>query len=117
MSDWYYSARDDEIYHYDNGVFETHVRLQGNDDGPKRYHTHHTLKVINEDAVEATVNLITPDGESSYYELGNLGQPTEWRWVSERTDIESTIMNRNKRHLQQMAMEHSPPVAQSLKHS
>ena len=52
-SEWYYSVTTNELYHFTKGVFESHVAVKNR---PKRFHHHHTLKVIHNDAMEVEVS-------------------------------------------------------------
>jgi hypothetical protein len=45
---WYFSPTENELYHYTHGVFES---FPANTGTPHSFHTHHTLKVIPDDAV------------------------------------------------------------------
>ena len=40
---------------------------------------------------------------------GPLQDPIEWMRVTDKDELEKHLNQRNKRHLQQMAMEDSPP--------
>ena len=48
--DWYYSPKTNELYHYDNGVFETHANRT-----TSIFYKHHSLKVPPDDTSKATV--------------------------------------------------------------
>jgi len=49
--EWYYSRTSNELYHYTQGVFESHPA----DKRPRRFLADHTLKVIPADAMQVTV--------------------------------------------------------------
>ena len=52
--DWYYSAKESELYHYDQGVWEAYPRHNQHTD---KFLTHHTLKVVPPDAAPIEVNI------------------------------------------------------------
>ena len=54
--DWYFPPTGNELYHYTEGVFESYP---ANTNIPHSFHTHHTLKVIPDDAVEVKTILTT----------------------------------------------------------
>ena len=103
--DWYFSESSREIFHYDSGVWEAYPeqaqRLQRADQ-PTRYCTHHTLKVIPDDACPIKVD-VTPTHISI---LEMLPRPdTIWKDVTNISEIEQYLILRNKRHLQQVDIE------------
>ncbi|KAL7535926.1 LOW QUALITY PROTEIN: hypothetical protein ACHAWF_005313 [Thalassiosira exigua] len=100
--EWYYSSAKDEIYHYDNGVFEAHAR-----DWSIRQHyfTHHVLKVIPDYSKEVGI-MEDPEG---YRIEGDPGNDITWCRISNKDEMEKHLMQRNKCHLQQIAYEESPP--------
>ncbi|KAL7523469.1 hypothetical protein ACHAWF_003332, partial [Thalassiosira exigua] len=101
-AEWYYSPSNDELYHYDNGVFEAHAP----DRATRCHHfVHHVLKVVPDDAVETEV-VEEPEG---IRRLGLLGRPISWRQLRDKETMERHLLRRNKRHLQQVAMEECPP--------
>jgi len=51
--EWYYSSISNELHHFTKGVFETHAAVTNR---PRRFHHHHTLKVIHDDAMEVVVS-------------------------------------------------------------
>ncbi|KAL7523119.1 hypothetical protein ACHAWF_000380, partial [Thalassiosira exigua] len=100
--EWYYSSTKDELYHYDNGVFEAHVRDRST---REHFFMHHVLEVIPDDSREVN---ITEDPERYRIE-GCPGADISWRKVTDKEEMEKHLMQRNKCHLQQMAYEESPP--------
>ena len=103
--EWYYSPSNDELYHYDKGVFEAHA---ADPSTQSHFLLHHSLKVIPDDAWEANV----VEEVEGYRVEGVLIRRIEWQRVSDKEEIETLLMQRNKRHLQQMAKEESPPSQQ-----
>jgi len=114
--DWYYSHSTKEVYHFDNGVFEAHApytpQIGLQPPSPTIFYSHHHLKVLPNDAVRAEVH---PDGDYLALSLVYLPSPL-WREVNDPKEIESTIIGRNKRHLQQASIEpgraHDPIMQQ-----
>ena len=101
---WYYSPKLNELYHYTKGVFECHAPTNH---AECEYSSTHSLKVVADDAVEAAVTR----NENQYIHMRNydLERPIEWVRITEKEEIERRLIERNKRHLQQMAMEKTPP--------
>ncbi|KAL7548720.1 hypothetical protein ACHAWF_017511 [Thalassiosira exigua] len=99
---WYYSESMDELYHYDKGVFEAHAP---NCDTQCHFFQHHVLKVIPDDAREVKV-CYEPEG---IRRVGTLGRGISWKRLTEKSEMEAHLLRRNKRHLQQVAMEPTPP--------
>ncbi|KAL3796822.1 hypothetical protein ACHAWO_002060 [Cyclotella atomus] len=96
---WYHSAKETELYHYDNGVWEAYPHLKPYDN---RYFTHHTLKVVPPDAVPVEVRKT-----NEYIEIASFVDTTEpmWRDVTNPVEIKRLLLARNKRHLQQADIE------------
>ena len=112
--EWYYSVEKNELYHFTKGVFETH---QAHPRQPRQFIHHHTLKVINDDAMQVTMHPWTNRGCPKGYRMKNglpIG-PIEWKKISDKEEMEKLLMERNKRHLQQMAMENTPPSTKNTK--
>ena len=106
--DWYHSSKKKEIYHFDNGIFETHGLIQGQ---INQYHRHHTIKVIPLDSLEVLVS-----HHPSFIQVDDyLTTPLQWDTVRDRTTLESTIIRRNKRHLQQVDRENGIPMSTEFK--
>ncbi|KAL7552654.1 hypothetical protein ACHAWF_015884 [Thalassiosira exigua] len=106
--DWYYSAHWNEIYRYDRGSFEAYPAA-----GDGTFFRHHTLKVIPKDAecIEVAIEEITNRWKISKRVL----PPTIlWRDVTSQSEMETLILERNKRHLQQMAIEEGPTEKEPL---
>jgi hypothetical protein len=99
--DWYFPLAGNELYHYTEGVFESYP---ANTKIPHSFHTHHTLKVILDDAVEVETILTT----SGFTIGGSLSSPITWTRVTDCREIETALLQQNKRHLQQVTMELSP---------
>ena len=93
--DWFYSPRYDELYHYDDGVFEAYPSK-----GDESFFTHHTLKVLPDDV--ELVEVEQDDETDSIYVTQFLpGPDTIWEDVTSQDLIEQHLLRRNKRHLEQ----------------
>ena len=53
--DWFYSSTMNELYHYDRGVFEAYPSFDAT-----TFSTHHTIKVLPEDADVVSVTKLPP---------------------------------------------------------
>ncbi|KAL7551610.1 hypothetical protein ACHAWF_018082 [Thalassiosira exigua] len=106
--DWYYSPQWNEILHYDRGSFEAYPSA-----GDGTFFRHHTLKVIPKDAecIEVTI-----DGATDRWKITRRVPPPNvlWRDVTSQAEMENLILERNKRHLQQMAIEDGPSESEPL---
>ena len=98
-NEWYYSAKEAELYRYDNGVWEAYPRHNRYHD---KYLTHHTLKVIPPDAVPVEVAKTREYIEITSFIITN--EPM-WRNVTDSEEIKRLLLARNKRHLQQADIE------------
>ena len=79
---------------------------------PKKFYLHHHLKAITDDAVPAEVQL-----DADHISLLSTGPAVNiWKEVTNTKRIESIILQRNKRHLQQLTIEsgkcHDPIMKQ-----
>ena len=106
---WYYSYKSKEIYHYDMGVWEAYPRKEPR---PHEYFRHHTLKVVPDDAVPISVT--THDECIVIDEFLPNTQPM-WRDITSTKDIEDHLLWRNKRHLQQTAIEGGTSTTEVLR--
>ncbi|KAL3784917.1 hypothetical protein ACHAWO_001204 [Cyclotella atomus] len=97
--EWYYSEKESELYHYDHGVWEAYPRKEPN---PNTYWTHHTLKVVPDDAVPVLVEKSTTQIEIT--DFPEVVEPM-WRDVTDTEEIKHLLLARNKRHLQQADIE------------
>ena len=102
LEQWYYSSRQDEIYEFDNGIFQAHTRI-----AEDLFDTHAVSKVLPADAkvveiaVEAEgIQILTPSPSAA----------PRWTKISKVSEMEHWLLRRNKRHLQQMYLEESPPT-------
>ncbi len=114
--EWMYSEEMDEVYHYDQGVFETHAAIQHN--APvsildKEFYAHHSLKVPDKNAFPVRVS----KGEDGILKIVEVidKSPFGWDPITSQQSIESKILQRNKRHLQQVAMEEGPSTQDPLR--
>jgi hypothetical protein len=100
--EWYYSTEHNELYHFDHGLFECHVAKKEENS----FHSHSSLKVPPSKLVEVTVEK-EDDGIAI---VGTYIGPIQWRKVVDSEEMESILLERNKKHLQQVAMEEAPPT-------
>ena len=99
--DCYLSPSNTELYHYDKGLFEAYP--ENHQHSLWSFWTHHTLKVISTDAVPVAVGL---NGDASrYHVLEVLPEPKGWTEITTPTEVERLYLERNKRHLQHVAIE------------
>ena len=101
----FYLVRSNEIYRYDQGVFEAHIAHTPQPGliptAPKSFYTHHHLKVPPDNTVCADVSV----GKESIT-LEKVYPPCKiWREVTDTKEIETIILQRNQRHLQQASIE------------
>lgn len=82
---WYYSAKQKELYHYNNGVFEYHVPSYLKE---REFIHHHTLKVIPDDAMELEVDDINEQGFRMTY--GQYIRSIGWTHISEKRKLKNT---------------------------
>ena len=115
---WFHSSKTNEIYRYDQGVFEAYAPYTPqpllHPTNSSLFYTHHHLKALPDDATPASVQKDGP-----YYRLvKKLPQTNIWREVSDAREIERLIIHRNERHLQQADIEegrmHSPIIQQLM---
>ena len=103
---WFLTADKEELYEFDNGIFLSHKRVDEN-----LYESFAMIKVIPKDicAVEVTQSgdMITVDNPDSI-------APCTWRKITKPVEIEAWLLRRNKRHLQQMFVEGSPPTTDAF---
>lgn len=101
--DWYWDKTNNELYHNNNGLFECHHLPQ---EQPGFFYTHSSLKVPPQDIVEVKIQLHT-----SAIQITQLSdQLISWKKVTNKIELENIIVERNKKHLQQVAMEEAPPL-------
>eukprot|EP01082_Thalassiosira_pseudonana_P014896 g13554.t1 g13554 contig8:946492-947667(+) len=106
LEQWYYSPSQDEVYEFDNGIFRAHTRI-----AEDLFATHAVSKILPADAtvVETAVGnegvrMLTP----------SLSSAPRWKKITKASEMEDWLLRRNKRHLQQMYLEESPPTHQSF---
>jgi hypothetical protein len=106
---WFYSPSKQELYHYDSGVFEAYPAFD-----KLSFCRHHTLKVPASDIALVEVQL---DAQTHRWRITRtLPTPrTFWVDITSQKEIESALLFRNKRHLQQTAREEGistiPPMS------
>ncbi|KAL7505232.1 hypothetical protein ACHAXN_004474 [Cyclotella atomus] len=101
--DWFYSEKSNELFHYSEGVFECYPSRP---DGT--FFPHPTLKVLEGDAVRVNVALLP--NEQGYSITNKLPEANFWRDVTDQKELEELLLQRNKRHLQQIEMEEGPSM-------
>ncbi len=104
--EWLYSEEMDEVYHYDQGVFKTHAVIQHSASVSildEEFYAHHSLKVPDKNAFLVRVSK-GEDGRLKIEEVIDKS-PFGWEPITSQKSIESKTLQRNKRHLQQVAME------------
>ena len=106
--DWFYSPGSNEIYHYDRGVFEAYPAFD--DDS---FHTYHTIKVIPDDVEQITVEQLAPHNRWKIV-TRIYSSSVVWRDVDSQDEIESYLIDRNRRHLEQVAREKGPSTRPPL---
>ena len=117
--EYLYSAKLQELYHYDKGVFEAHSEVRSAEtNSSKLFYAHHTLKVPDPEAIPVSVE-VQEDGK---LRIVNVLPTSTQRWepVTSQKEIEQKLLWRNHRHLQQVAMEGGPstqPPIQQLMES
>jgi hypothetical protein len=105
---WYLHPNGNELYQFDNGIFVAHGQLEDTIFAPFG-----TIKVLPDHAKEVDV-------ESTEHAIAVLNpdliQEATWTKVTKLEEIESWLLRRNKRHLQQMFIEGSPPTTEAFAH-
>jgi hypothetical protein len=118
IGEWFYSRSNREIYRYDHGVFECYSPWSPTPSliptHPWKFYSHHHLKVPHEDIVHAEVYR-----EGDFYMLNAVSLPTQiWRSVTDPEEMETLLLQRNRRHLQQAVVEegrtHDPIIQRMM---
>ena len=68
------------------------------------------LKVIPDDAIQVEIEMVD-DG----YRITKMGDRIQWETVDSREEMELQLLERNKRHLQQVAKEDGIPMQEWFK--
>eukprot|EP00956_Cyclotella_meneghiniana_P035927 scaffold119601_cov26-Cyclotella_meneghiniana.AAC.1 len=99
---WYLDKNGDELYKFDNGIFIAHSSFEEN-----LYEKYGSIKVPPKDVL--VVKVETSD---DMIHVKNPESIQQWTWtkVTKPEEMEDWLMRRNKRHLQQMYVEQSPPT-------
>ncbi len=95
---WYLSPTKAEIYHYDSGVFEAYPEAE-----PGTFHPYHTIKVPLPDSVRIDVTYNTD--RHLWIPTLITDEPICWRDMVQQEELESALLKRNERHLQQTERE------------
>ena len=102
IHDWFFSPGLNELYHYDSGVFEAYPACDND-----TFHTHHTIKILPNDAELVTVDQSPPHNRWTI--TGRLTHPPQlWRDLDTQEEIEQHLIEHNRRHLEQTAREQGP---------
>ena len=115
QDEWIYDETKNELYHYQNGVFETHAVIQrtANTHIQRRvFYAHHSLKVPAKESIPVHVERGT-NGTLMIREVIST-EPFQWKQIVSQSEIERSIIQRNKRHLQQVHCEGGPSTRQPL---
>ena len=115
--EWYYSDRTKEIYRYVQGVFKAYAahtpQAALRATNPTRFYLHHHLKVIPDDAVRIDIRM-----DADYIHITHkYSAQNIWRDITNPSEIEHIILERNKRHLQQASIEEGQvhdPIMQAI---
>ena len=83
-------------------MFEAYKKKPNSD----KYFTHSTLKVISDDATPVSVQHLTDSISITKYHPGKV----KWDKITNRKELKKTILQHNKRHLQQVAYEEGIPL-------
>ena len=102
---WFHSKKTGDLFIYDSGVFESYAPYTSQPGfiptNPKQFFSHHHLKAIPSDAIQAHV---AQDGE--WLRLVTfLPATNKWRLVTDPVTIERLLNNRNRRHRQYVSLE------------
>ena len=104
LYEWHFSPQSSELFRFHQGVFEAyspHSPQPGlRPTNPTSFYTHHSLKVPPPDIVRADVAV----GTDSIRLLRQYPPCDLWREVTNAAELESLILQRNKRHLQQASI-------------
>ena len=99
---WFLTKDRQELYEFDSGIFLAHKAVEEN-----LYESFSMIKVLPPDAcaveVESAGDMIQALNPDSI-------APCTWKKITKPIEIEAWILRRNKRHLQQMYVEKSPPT-------
>jgi hypothetical protein len=106
--EWYLAKDINELYHYDDGLFECHVAQEGQENS---FYRHSSLKVPPSKLTEVTVTHSSNDIKV----LPGVTGPIKWKKIIEKDEMEAILLLRNKKHLQQVAMEEAPPTQPELR--
>ena len=105
LYDWHYSNYDKEIYWDHKGVYEAQVAYSPQPalqpTHQTTFYSNHHLKVPPTDTVRAEVRI-----EEGYFSLIKIYDTwIIWREVTDPKEIETIVLQQNKRHLQQASIE------------
>lgn len=117
VGEWFYSHTNKEIYRFHRGVFECYAAWTPSPSlipsHPWKFYSHHHLKVPHDDIVHAQVRT-----EDEWLILEAIFRPMQiWRTVTDASEIEELLLERNCRHLQQAVVEEGrthDPLIQSM---
>ena len=78
--EWFKSEKNNELYWYNNGVFEAYPR---DGEGKEEFKKYHFIKVIPDDAVEVRV-----EETEQVYRIVGVGENLQWGTIDTREDME-----------------------------
>jgi hypothetical protein len=81
---WYFAKDINELYHYDDGLFECHVAIE---DKFNAFYTHSSLKVPPSNLTEVLVEY----NDNSIIILPGVIGPITWRKVTEKAEMEDIL--------------------------
>ena len=107
---WFYDARGEELYEFDEGLFRAHPKLA---DGPDwTFSKTSGLKTLPEHAKVVEVEV---EGDHIKCVTTHPSDPPTWKNITTTEEIETWLARRNKRHHQQVWQEKSYPTQSPLR--
>ena len=103
---WFLTKNKQELYEFDSGIFLAHKAVEDN-----LYEGFSMIKVLPPDACAVEVET---SGDMTQVLNPESIAPCTWKKITKPIEIEAWILRRNKRHLQQMYVEKSPPTTEEF---
>ena len=104
---WFHDQGSDEVFEFKDGLFCAHNHIQAS---TNKYRQEYVLKKLPKKAIVATVSV----GNGCLKLLSTGGVPA-WTRITDTSAIESWLLSRNKKHLQQVHDDKSPQVSSAMK--
>ena len=82
--EWFYSCQTNELYRYNEGVFEAYPWIE---DNQNVYHKQHVLKVILDDTVTTMV-----EESDQGYRINTKGGAMQWKVLDSRKEMEKHLL-------------------------